>query len=56
MIWFEFEYNKPCNNQSIQERLRYENGDDSSYEEFYNIEDIAFIQEDELWSLKMELE
>jgi len=52
--WYEFEYNTP--NLSMQQRLRYENGDDSFYEEFYNIENTRFIQEDEVWNLKTELE
>ncbi len=52
--WFEFEYNMPI--LSMQQRLRYENNDDSFYEEFYNIENTRFIQEDEVWNLKTELE
>lgn len=43
-------------NLSTQQRLRYENGDDSFYEEFYDISDTKFAQEGESWNLKTELE
>lgn len=52
--WCEFDYNMP--EQSMQQRLRYENGDDSFYEEFYDIKNIKCRQEEDDWNLKMELE
>ena len=48
--WYEFAYNAPYHQMTMQEKLRYEDGDDSLYEEFYDIKWRSFEQEEIEWN------
>lgn len=56
MKWYEFEYNNPYNNNTMQKRLHQEQFDDNINIHTEDIRYEPYDWEEDIWNLKMELE